>query len=147
MTNDSKKGFTMIEVLLSVATIIIIAGISVPIFQSFQVRNDLDVAAVEVVQTMRRAQVLSSAVDGDTTWGMYIELGSISLFQGSSYLSRDSSFDESFEVPISVTPSGTSEVVFQKFTGLPVSTGTITLTSSTNETRTITINSKGIIEY
>lgn len=140
-------GFTLIEVLFSVAAIAIIAGISMPIYQSFQVRNDLDIATVTVAQSFRRVQVLSQAVDGDTSWGIKIQSGSITLFKGTSYASRDTTFDEVFDVPTSITPSGISEVVFAKFTGLPQSTGIISLTSNTNETRTITINAKGMVAY
>ena len=144
MKND---GFTLIEVLLSTAVIAIIAGISIPIFQSFQVRNDLDIATVEIAQSARRAQALSGAVDGDTSWGVYVASGSIVLFKGVSYATRDSALDEVFEVPESITPSGLSEIVFTKFTLLPQTTGTITLTSNTNETRNVTINAQGMVSY
>ena len=141
------KGFTLIEVLLSIAAIAIIAGISVPIYQSFQVRNDLDIATVEIAQSARRVQTLSQAVDGDTSWGINIQSGSMVVFKGTSYTARDAAFDEVFDVPTSITPSGISEVVFAKFTGLPQTIGTITLTSNANETRIITINAKGMVSY
>jgi len=140
-------GFTLIEILLSVAAITIIAGISIPVYQSFQVRNDLDIATVEIAQSARRAQTLSQAVDGDTSWGIKIQSGSIVVFKGVSYAARDITFDEVFDVPTSITPSGVSEIVFAKFTGLPQTTGTITFTSNANETRTITINAKGVVSY
>lgn len=140
-------GFTLIEVMLSVVAIAVIAGISIPVYQSFQVRNDLDIATVEIAQSARRAQTLSQAVDGDTSWGIKIQSGSIVVFKGASYAARDTTFDEVFEVPTSITPSGVSEIVFTKFTGLPQTTGTISLTSNANETRTITINAKGMVNY
>jgi prepilin-type N-terminal cleavage/methylation domain-containing protein len=142
-------GFTLIEIILSLATIGIIAGISIPVYQSFQVRNDLDIATVEIAQSARRAQILSQAVDGDTSWGVKIQSAStsISIFKGVSYSARDLTFDEIFYLPPSITVSGLSEIVFGKFTGLPVVTGTTTLTSNTNETRNITINAKGTINY
>jgi prepilin-type N-terminal cleavage/methylation domain-containing protein len=144
MKND---GFTLIEMLLSVAIVSIIAGISVPIYQSFQVRNDLDVATATIAQSLRRSQVLSQAVDGDTSWGVKIQSGNITVFKGTSYAARDTTFDEVFDVPTSLTPSGVSEIVFAKFTGLPTSTGTITLTSSANEVRNVVVNSKGMVSY
>ena len=145
--NKNNAGFTLIEMMLSVAVIAIIGGISVPIYQSFQVRNDLDIAAVTTAQSLRRAQVLAEAVDGDTSWGVEIQSGNITVFKGVSYASRDTNYDEVSDVPTSITSSGLSEVVFTKFTGLPASTGTITLTSNANETRTITINAKGMASY
>ncbi len=141
------KGFTLLEVILSLATITALAGISLPIYQSFQVRNDLDIAAVTIAQNIRRAQVLAQASDGDTSWGVRTQSGNIILFKGVSYTARDISFDELFDLQNSITTSGTTEIVFAKFSGLPQTTGTLTLTSNINETRTITINTKGMVAY
>ena len=144
---QNSGGFTLIEMLLSVAALAIIAGIGVPVYQSLQVRNDLDIAATTLAQGYRRAQVLSQASDGDTTWGIYVQSGSITLYKGASYAARDSSLDETFDLPGSITPSGVAEVVFTKFTGLPQTSGTTTLTSNINETRNINVNAKGTITY
>lgn len=143
----TKRGFTLIEMMLSVATIGIMAGMAIPIYQSFQMRNDLDIMTVEIAQTLRRAQVLSQAVDGDISWGVKIQNDSLVLFKGISYIARDTSFDEMFEMPLTITPSGMTEVIFTKFSGWPQTTGTTTLTSNNNETRTITINTKGMVSY
>jgi len=141
------KGFTLLEVLLSVATITVIAGIGIPVYQSLQVRNDLDIAAITTAQSLRRAQTLSTAVDGDTSWGVRVQSGSITLFRGANYTSRDINFDELFDMPTSIAPSGLQEVVFTKFSGEPQATGTVVLISNTNETRNITINAKGMVSY
>lgn len=145
--NQNNSGFTLLEVLLSVAIIALITGIGIPIYQSFQTRNDLDIAANTIAQSLRRAQSLSQASDSDISWGLRVQNGSIVLFQGSSYGTRDTTFDEIFDLPQSITPSGVSEIVYSKFFGEPQAIGTITLISDTNETRTITINAKGTITY
>lgn len=146
-SRQTRPGLTLIEVLLSLAVIAIIAGIGIPVYQSVQVRNDLDIALVTMAQTLRRAQVLSQGMDGDTHWGVKIETGSITLFRGVSYEARETSFDEVFSMPESITPSGLSEVVLEKLTGFPQSTGTLTLTSSLQESKTLTLNEKGTISY
>jgi len=142
-----QRGFTIIEMLLSIALITVIAGIGIPIYQSLQVRNDLDVAVDSFVQSARRAQVLSRASDGDTSWGVYVASSTITVFKGSTYASRDSDYDETFAILTELTPSGVTEIVYTKFTGAPQTTGMTTLTSGANEVRNININEKGVIEY
>ncbi len=143
---ESKFGFTLLEVLLAVAILALITGIGLPIFRSWQVSNDLDVAATITVQSLRRAQFLSQAVDSDQSWGVRIEPGQVIIFQGNSFATRNASKDESFNISGHITASGLTEVVFSKFYGLPQSSGTI-IFSSNNQTRTVTINSKGTVFY
>ncbi len=145
--SDRSKGFTLLEILMSIALITVVAGIGVPVYQSFQVKNDLDVAVNSWAQALIRAQALSRATDGDSTWGAGIQSGNLTLFKGTSFALRDTAYDEVFDIAGSITPSGLTEIVFAKFSGLPQSTGTTTLTSSTNEVRAIAINSKGMVSY
>lgn len=142
-----KCGFTLLEIVLTVSIIGALMALAIPVYQSFQVKNDLDIAAQTMAQSLRRAQVLAQAVEGDASWGVQASLGSIVLFKGANFATRAINFDETFEVPGSITPSGLLEVVFAKFSGLPQNTGTTTLTTVTNETKTITINAKGTVLY
>ena len=142
-----KTGFTLIEVLLSITLITVLAGIAVPTYYSLLYRNDLDVAKNQMVQSLRRAEVLSLASDGDSTWGVKIQSGSVIIFKGLNYANRDIKYDEVYQIANSIAPSGLTEVVFLKLTGFPQSTGTVILTSQNNETRSITINSKGQASY
>ena len=141
------KGFTLLEILLSVAAITIISGMSIPVYQSFQVKDALDIAVVSTAQSLRRAQNLSFASDGDSSWGTKIASGSITVFKGASFDSREASFDEVFDLPTSISPSGVGEIVFNKLTGEPQTVGAIVFTSSINETATLTINGKGMVDY
>lgn len=140
------KGFTLLEVLLVIALLAILSGISIPVYQSFQFKSDLDLATLDVSQSLRRAQILAQSVDGDMSWGVKTESEKITLFKGASFESRDENLDEIFNIPANVTFSGLKEVVFTKFSGLPEETGTLDIFSNNNQ-RSVIINQKGILEY
>jgi prepilin-type N-terminal cleavage/methylation domain-containing protein len=140
------SGFTLLEVLLSVAIIGIISGIGIPVFQSFQVSNDMGVTTSTVIQTLRRAQLLAQANDRDSQWGIKAQSGSITLFKGDSYIARDTSADEVYTTPASLQYSGLTEVVYSKLFGIPTPTGTLTITSANNETSQIVVNAKGMVQ-
>ena len=146
MLKKLNKGFTLLELLLSIALISVLAGFSLPVYRTLIKKNDLDIAANSIVASLRRAQILSQAVDGDITWGVKVQSGSIVVFKGASYATRDTAYDEIFDVPTSIGIGGTGEYVFAKMTGLPQSTGTTTLTSE-SDTRTVSINAKGMVGY
>lgn len=142
-----KNGFTLLEVLLSIVLIGILVGVSVPAYYTLFYKNDLDVAKNQVAQSLGRAAFLALSSDGDNNWGVQIQTGVITIFQGASYSSRNTDYDETYSIASSITPSGLTEIVFNKMTGLPQSTGDIILTSTNGDTKTITINSKGTVNY
>ncbi len=144
---NKNRGFTLAEIVLALAVISFIAGFGIPIYQSYQTRNDLDIAAGTIAQSLRRAQTLAQGGSGDSSWGLYVQSDFIAIFRGGSYLTRNSDFDEVFTMPGVITPTGLHEVVFAKFSGEPNATGEIVLTSSANETRNITINTKGAVDF
>jgi len=141
------KGFTLLEVLLSLVLITVLVAVAAPAYYGLFYTNDLDVAKNQVAQTLGRAAFLSSASDGDMNWGVKVLVENIIVFKGVSYSGRDANYDEVYSTSASVTPSGLTEVVFDKLTGLPQTTGTITLTSANGEVRTIAINTKGAVTY
>lgn len=137
----------MLEVTLSISILVLIFGMSMPMYRIFMIRNDLDIATMTVVQDLRRAQTLSQITDGDSEWGVHIGIGSILIYKGLSYATRDTAFDEDTSISSSIIISGLNDITFTKQTGMPQSTGTTTLTSYANETRNITINQKGMVDY
>jgi len=76
-----------------------------------------------------------------------MQAGTATLFRGTSFASRNTAYDEALSIPASVSSSGLTEVQFAKLTAAPNTTGSITLTSTTSDTKTITINSEGTIDY
>lgn len=142
------RGFTLIEMLLSVSIIGLLAGFSLPVYQSFQNRNELDITAQGLASALRRAQTYARGMNGDSDWGVSIQTGSIILFKGSVFASRDTAYDEPVTIsPNTIVSGGVSQVLFTKFSGAPTTTGTVTLTSINNDVRTVNINAKGMVTY
>ncbi|HEX7963500.1 MAG TPA: type II secretion system protein [Candidatus Saccharimonadales bacterium] len=140
-------GFTLIEMLLSVTIIGMLSGMSIPVYESFVRRNDLDLAAQTIASTLRRAETYARNQNSDDAWSVEVQTDTVTLFEGTNFAGRDTTNDETYSLPDSVTPSGLSEVQFAKFSATPNTTGSITLTSSTNDTRTVTVNAKGMVDY
>ena len=143
----SKEGFTLLEVLMSVAIIGILAGVSIPVYRSLQIRSDLDIAVSILINNLRRAQVLSQANQGGFEWGVNVSPGFATLFGGESFALRNPDFDEVFQISDTIALSGIDEVVFSRLLGDPINGGDIILTALSGDTRTITINLKGSISY
>lgn len=142
-----QHGFTLVEVLLSVSIIGLLVGMSLPVYASFQNRNDLDITTQSVADALRRAQIYSRGVSGDSEWGVEIQSNAVTLFKGATFASRDTTYDEVTTIPGSIAVAGLSEVMFTKLSAVPSTTGNITLTASTNDIRTVTINAKGMVYY
>lgn len=144
--NSSSKGFTLLEVLLVISILALIAGFAIPLSQQFQRKTDLENAIIHTVQALRSTLGKSTAIEENSSWGVYAQLGGLTIFQGVDFLTRDPSFDETLPFPPTVQPSGTTEFVFQKLSGEPLSAGTLTL-SSFSDSHSITVTSTGSIEY
>lgn len=135
------------EVILTVAIIGLITGISAPVYYNFQSRNELDISAMDFATNFRRAQLLARASSGDSNWGVYYAGNNIILYKGSNYAAREVGLDELTAVAPQLTVGGMSDINFSKYYGLPNAPITVTITSNNNESRTVILNEKGSIEY
>ena len=81
------RGFTLIELLLVMAIVAIIAALSAPLTQSFQIGTDLNTVTLSTVQQLRRAHQQAVAGQAANDWGVYFDSvgNSLTLFQGSSF--------------------------------------------------------------
>lgn len=139
------KGFTLIEILLVIAIIVILAAILVPLGLDFYKRQQLQAHSQQILQTLRRAQLKAMAVEEDSSFGVYITNDGYILFKGISYLNRDPQYDEIFELPSIITINDPpKEIVFSKLEGKPSLIGDIVLNSD-DESRTINVNKFGRI--
>lgn len=147
MLKKKSLGFTLIEVLLSLAALAAISAIMAPVYASFFNRNNLDISSQQVVSDWRRAQALAKGSRMDSNWGVYVTSTSSITFKGASFIARDSVYDEVKSLSSLISVSGLTELVFSKATVTPLTSGTLILTSNNNEIENVSINSQGTISY
>ena len=140
------KGFTLVELLMVVAVLGLLIMVSLPPAINFYKSRQFEVAQSGIVQTLRRAQLKAMSLEADSSFGVYITPSQYVLFKGSSYTTRDSAFDEVFDLSDNLSVTGLSEIVFSKLRGIPSDTGNISLTIDSLKAA-ININEVGRINY
>lgn len=144
---QKQKAFTLLEILLTMALISVLFALSMPIMQTFQFRNEVQTATSIVAQSLRSAQLLARAGKNDSAWGVRLGSGLVTVFRGTSYASRDNSFDLKYQVSNKIAFSGITETYFNKLTGTPNTSGSITIASSYDVIQTLTFNAQGTLTY
>jgi len=141
-------GFTLIEILLTLAIVAILAGLSLPIYFQLKPKNDLDTVALYVVSSLRRAQTLAMSGEHDYSWGVTLETSNVTLYAIDTNGNRVTEYDETDAVPDTITYTGLTTITFKKLTGEPTTAGSIFLTNPNNDVqKTITINQSGLVSF
>lgn len=133
--------------LLVVASLAILLGITTPVYYNFSSRNDLDNAATLSTLALRTAHQRARGVEHDDAWGVYATTSAIYIYKGTDFLARDPLYDERIDISGAVQISGTDNFVFEKFTGIPVTSGMLVLESGTEGARSIAVNAAGTVSY
>ncbi|MEI7718881.1 MAG: type II secretion system protein [archaeon] len=141
-----KEGFSLVEIVVVLGIFALLFSISTSVYNNFKSHSNLEITVNGVVEAIRMAQSNAQSGKGDSKWGMKIVTNKVVVFKGDNYTSRDVSFDESFGFSGEVVTGGVSEIVFEKLTGTTLTTGTIILTSNT-ENKNINVNEKGTVTY
>lgn len=146
------KGFTIIELLVSVAIIGVVAVLLISGFNSFRESTQLNEAHSNILGILRDARSRTLSGEKNTHYSVHFEENQVVLFSGSLYVSGFSS-NEVYSLPSltrisSISLGGPTEVIFARLTGSASASGTITIqsTSNSSKTKTIIITSSGSIE-
>ena len=142
----AKKAYTLIELLLTIGLMGLLAGFSLPIFNNFQFKNELESSVNITVRALKSAQVFSQSNVGDSIWGVSISGNTVTVFKGSTFSTRDTGYDNIYTFPANIGSSGITEITYSKLYGIPSVAGNINLSNNSNS-RQISINAKGTITY
>lgn len=141
------RGFTLLEVMLTVAIIAIIATLTPPVYEKVQLKVGFDSTVTSFVSSLKRAQKLSQAGKLDSTWGVKIENTKITIFKGNSFETRDITYDEESSILSNIIATGDTEIVFSKLYGYPTYETKTNISDNWSNEKSITINNKGLIKY
>lgn len=147
----NQKGFTFIEIVITVAITLILATAATPIYGSLQAFTQLNESSALIVQAIRIAREQSIAGLNNSSHGVCFEPNRYILYQGPSCALKDQAYDLATNLESALSLSSTlqnGDLVFLKGTGAPNITGidTITITHSVNGARVIQINSAGVVK-
>jgi Tfp pilus assembly protein FimT len=139
-----RPGFTIFEIVVSVALMAIVLGVGIFFTLRFFQDNQLKGAATTAVSYLRTAASRSLAHEGDESHGVRFLADRITLFRGPSYAGRLVAYDTTLVIPAYVTVSGLAEIVFAEQAGRPSATGAIVF-SNGYRTYTVTVNAAGSV--
>lgn len=146
-----RRGFTLVELLVVVAVIVILTGATVTGLQEYAKRQQFS-GAVETTRD-RLQTAYSRARDGvnESAHGVMFATTTITLHQGASFDPTDPenhvyALPGGAQVSTLLSPATTS-VWFARQTGVPNAVGAITITNlHTGQHATVTISGTGLIE-
>ncbi|MDO8577311.1 MAG: prepilin-type N-terminal cleavage/methylation domain-containing protein [Candidatus Wildermuthbacteria bacterium] len=150
-----KQGFTLIELLVVIGILSLLLVLGLLAFRPFEREKVLEGASQELIATLEEAQNNTLASEAKGSWGVSFDISTTphayTLFQGSSFASRNTAYDKAHAVPLSIEFSSLniedSEVVFSRLTRFPANAGDVGLRQKgeTQETR-VFIAANGDIE-
>jgi len=145
-----RQGFSLVEVVFVVAILIIIAAIIMVGFQNFAGFQQYNRAVGDMQFVLDQTRMNARGAVNDDAHGIKFFPSSVTQFVGDAYSAVDpQNVDITYSL-ITITTDltgGVDEVVFDKLTGLPSATGTVTVTGTNfNASTTLTISDAGVIE-
>jgi prepilin-type N-terminal cleavage/methylation domain-containing protein len=122
LKNKSKTGFTLFELLIVIALVVLIMALAFPIGIDFFQEQRVEEETATLADNIKIAQARAMAGQNDSAWGIRFnapEQGQYTLFQGDSFddPGRDTTYDEVFYMSSGAETGGATEIVFEKLTG------------------------------
>ena len=151
---QNKNGFTLIEILVTIAIFTIILGIAIVTTKSFSDTVNLDNAGKIIGTNVKLAKMRSVGALNDTNYGVFFEGDKVTVF-GVSDSTNDKVVNlpdnvEIWDISLTEYPVGSgSNMAFDRLTGTTKNFGTIgiRLINNPSEKKQIVINEEGQIDY
>ncbi len=146
-----KKGFTMLELVVVVAIVVLLASVIITSFSKFRNSKVLDTGVENTLSVLVKARGNTLSSKNAYQYGVHFEATQAVLFRGATYSSSDTNnevalLDNALEISFISLTGGGSDVLFDRLTGKTDMDGTVVIRvkSDTTKTKTVTINATGI---
>ena len=147
------KGFTLIEMLIVISITAVLGAMAFSSFGRIINYTSIEAQAQSVRSHIERARIFTLASKNNSSFGVIFSTSTARVFQGTSFVSASTS-DQVYTIDsnqsiININFSGGGNTIyFNKITGEPNATGTITITSASNnlDRRTVVIYKTGIVD-
>lgn len=149
------KGFTFIEVMVTLALVAIVAGLILASFSGLNNRQTLDTEVNNIKLIIQKTRLESLNSKNGSTHRIIFDSNGVTTAETGTTTTKAYPFSSSVVMQTNglkevIGGAATSTVAFAKLSGSPNATGTITYILNINSTniftRTITINALGKVE-
>lgn len=142
MYENTRRGFTMIELIIVITIFVITAGITLPFLGNFQQVETIEVLRQDLGQTLRMAQHRSMTQQNGLKWGVRFDPNRYTLFAGPSYEERIAGMDNEYVLKSGFALSGAETIIFSE-NGMPNAPRTLTLSHPEVGNIQISVNAVG----
>ncbi len=148
----AQKGFTLTEVLVSIAIVALLGTIVMSTFFIYRKNQSLSLDTQTVSTILRQARNQTLSYKNSAVYGVHFNTTDVVLFPGSVY---SSSNPENEVYPLNYSDTiltimlagGGSDVIFQRLTGETSQNGSIVISApGLTQTKTVTIYKTGLVE-
>lgn len=147
----ASRGFTAIEILISLSVLAILTMIIFTSMSSFRNNKALQVVSEDILSLIDEARGNTLSAKDGYSYGVHFESAKIVLFRGTTYSSSDLNnktidIDNAVDAYNISLAGGGQDVLFQRLTGKTNQSGTvlIRLKSDNSKTRTIAVEVSGV---
>jgi len=148
----NKSGFTLVELLVTLAIISILAVVIFNALSNFRKNQALTMDTETVVEILRQARNQTLTSKNSSVYGVHFASPDITIFTGAVYDPNSTTNIKfvlsSTDTILSVNLNGAgSDVIFKRLTGETDQYGTVVISSpQISKTKTVTIYKTGLVE-
>lgn len=149
----SKKGFSLVELIIVISIAMILTAISISTFFSVSDQQSLEKDVNYSISLVEKARLQTVNSKDNSQFGVRFSSSSVILFQGLTYVAGSSTntvftFSPKVEISSINLSGGVQNIIFEKITGKSSATGTVNfrLKSNQNSSTTVVVYKTGLVE-